>query len=98
MKVKFKSDNAILQRLKLNDNGEIQAFFTDTCIKHMDKYVPKDIGNLRDNISKEIDSVTYESVYARYQFEGQRQDGTRKISHWTTPRYWAILARKNEKC
>ena len=45
--------------LGINVNGRVQAFFTDTCYKHMDKYVPKDTGNLRTIVVKDIDSITY---------------------------------------
>ena len=38
----------------------------------MDKYVPLgDTGNLRDITHKEVDSITYESPYAHYQYIGK---------------------------
>lgn len=91
MEIKLNSANEILKRLKLDGNGEVQTFYTATCQKHMDKYVPKDIGNLRDNLDIGIDYITYESPYAEYQYNGHRRDGTRVVRNYTTPRYWTIL-------
>lgn len=67
----LKPINQIKADLGINPNGKVQAFFTDTCIKHMDKYVPKENRNLRNNISKTQNSVTYESNYARTQYIGE---------------------------
>lgn len=64
----------------------MQRFFTDTCYRYMDKYVPKDIGILRDNVDKGVDYITYESLYAHYQFVNQFPE-----DHYTTPGtgpYW----------
>lgn len=49
----------------------MQKFLTDTCYKHMDKYVPNDVGNLRDNVDKGTDYITYKSPYAHYQYIGK---------------------------
>lgn len=68
--------------------GRVQAFFTDTCVKRMDKYVPKDTGILRTNISKNANSVTYESPYAHAQYVGFTKGPVR---HYTTPRNRLIL-------
>ena len=74
--------------LGIEPNGRVQKFFTDTCAKHMDKYVPKDVGNLRDNISRKADSITYESPYAHAQYVGFT---TGEVRHYTTPRNRFIL-------
>ena len=77
--------------LGIDPTGPVQKFFTDTCAKHMDKYVPKDIGNLRNNVTLTTNSITYESPYAEYQYYGVREDGTHKVKHYTTPGtgpYW----------
>ena len=66
----LKPVSEIKARLGIQPNGPVQAFFTDTCYKHMDKYVPKDIGDLRDNIDKGVDYITYESPYAKIQYYG----------------------------
>ena len=91
MDVKMNPTSVIKARLGIEPNGRVQKFFTNTCYKHMDKYVPKDDGNLRTNVSIETDKVIYESPYAEYQYYGQREDGTHKVQHYTTPGtgpYW----------
>lgn len=70
--MKLKPVSEIKLELGINLNGRAQKFLTDTCAKHMDKYVPYDIGNLRGNIDKGIDYITYESPYARYQYYGKK--------------------------
>ena len=91
MPVKLKPTSEIKARLGLEPNGRVQKFFTNTCYKHMDKYVPMDEGNLRTNVSINNDSITYESPYARYQYYGIREDGTHEVKNYTTPgtgSYW----------
>jgi hypothetical protein len=68
--MKMNPINQIRAELGINPNGRVQKFFTDTCYRHMDKYVPKDIGNLRDNVDKGADYITYESPYAHAQYIG----------------------------
>lgn len=91
MPVKLKPTNVIKARLGLEPNGRVQKFFANTCYKHMDKYVPKDEGNLRTIVDIRSDSITYEQPYARYQYYGMRDDGTHVVRHYTTPgtgTYW----------
>ncbi len=67
----------------------MQRFFTDTCYKHMDKYVPKDTGILRDNVDKGADYITYESPYAHAQYIGEIHGSP--VVNYTTPgtgSYW----------
>lgn len=91
MPVKIKPTSQIKARLGLEPNGRVQKFFTNSCYKHMDKYVPKDEGNLRINVDIQSASITYESPYARYQYIGMRDDGSRVVKNYTTPgtgTYW----------
>lgn len=91
MPIKIKPTNKIKARLGLEPNGKVQKFFTNTCYKHMDKYVPMNIGNLRTIVDVQDDSITYESPYAKYQYYGEREDGSHKIQKHTTPgtgTYW----------
>ena len=91
MPVKLKPTSVIKTRLGIEPNGRVQKFFTNTCYKHMDKYVPKDEGNLRTIVDIQPDSITYESPYARYQYYGMREDGTHVVRNYTTPGtgpYW----------
>ncbi len=91
MPVKMKPTSQIKARLGLEPNGRVQKFFTNTCYKHMDKYVPKDNGELRTVVDIESNSITYEMPYARYQYYGMRDDGTHVVKNYTTPgtgTYW----------
>lgn len=92
MTLRLKPTTTIKARLGLETNGRVQTFFTNTCYKHMDKYVPKDEGNLRINVDIQPTSITYESPYALYQYKGMREDGSRVVKNYTTPgtgSYWA---------
>lgn len=89
--VKLNSIDKIKKRLGIQVNGPVQAFFTETCYKEMDDFVPKDIGNLRTIVDIQTSSITYESPYASYQYKGEREDGTHKVQNYTTPGtgpYW----------
>lgn len=91
MPVKMQPTSQIKARLGIEPNGRVQKFFTNTCYKHMDKYVPMDKGNLRTIVDINTNSITYESPYAKYQYYGQREDGTHKVKNYTTPGtgpYW----------
>ena len=57
----------------------------------MDKYVPQRDGNLRTIVDIQADSITYEQEYAKYQYKGMREDGSRPVRNYTTPGtgpYW----------
>jgi len=91
MPAKMKPISVIKARLGIEPNGRVQKFLTNTCYKHMDKYVPMDNGDLRNNIDIGTDYITYESPYARYQYYGVREDGTHQVKNYTTPgtgTYW----------
>ena len=91
MPVQMKPTSVIKARLGVEPNGRVQRFFTHTCRLHMDKYVPRDIGNLRTIVVEEPNAIVYESPYARYQYYGIRADGTRIVRNYTTPGtgpYW----------
>ena len=91
MPVKLQPTSVIKARLGIDSNGKVQKFLTNTCYKHMDKYVPMDEGNLRTNVNIQSNSITYESPYARYQYYGIREDGTHEVHNYTTPGtgpYW----------
>jgi len=87
--MKMKPISQIKADLGINPGGRVQRFFTDTCYKHMDKYVPKDIGILRDNVDKGADYITYESPYAHAQYIGEVHGSP--VKNYTTPGtgpYW----------
>ena len=55
----------------------------------MDKYVPKDTGVLRENVTIDINSITYEQPYAHAQYVGEVNGG--QVTNYTTPGtgpYW----------
>lgn len=83
MSVKLKPTSQIKARLGLEPNGRVQKFFTNTCYKHMDKYVPYREGNLRTIVDVQDDSITYESPYAKYQYYGISKNG--KPLNYRTP-------------
>jgi hypothetical protein len=89
MPVKLKPTSQIKARLGIEPNGRVQKFLTNTCYKHMDKYVPRDEGNLRTIVDIKADSITYESPYAKYQYYGVSKNG--KPLNYRTPGtgdYW----------
>lgn len=88
MRLEMKPTSQIKVRLGINPNGKVQKFFTDRCRIRMDKYVPKDIGNLRDNVDKGADYIIYESPYAHAQYVGYTKGPVR---NYTTPRNRTIL-------
>ena len=91
MPVDMNPVSTIKIHLGLEPNGPAQKYFTNACYRRMTKYVPKDEGNLRRIVDIGEDSITYESPYARYQYYGERLDGSHKVKHYTTPgtgKYW----------
>lgn len=93
VKVKMQPTSVIKVNLGLQKGGPVHKFFTDTCYRYMDKYVPKRHGNLRTIVAYGIegDKIIYLQEYAGYQYYGQRRDGTHKVKKYTTPGtgpYW----------
>lgn len=95
MPIKLKPTSVIKARLGIEPNGRAQKFFTNTCYKHMDKYVPmsdlESKGDLRTIVDIQPAYIVYESPYARYQYKGVREDGTHVVKNYTTPGtgpYW----------
>ena len=89
MPVKMKPTSVIKARLGIEPNGRVQKFFTNTCYRYMDKYVPKDTGVLRENVTIDSNSITYEQPYAHAQYIGEVNGGT--VVNYTTPgtgSYW----------
>lgn len=87
--MKMKPISQIKADLGINPGGRVQRFFTDTCYKHMDKYVPKDTGVLRTVVDKGADYITYEMPYAHAQYIGEVHGSP--VRNYTTPgtgSYW----------
>lgn len=76
-------------KLGIEPNGKVHKFFTNTCYKHMDKYVPKDTGTLRRVVNIEANQITYQSIYAHAQYVGIVNG--HPVRNYTTPgtgAYW----------
>ena len=89
MSVKMQPTSVIKANLGIEPNGKVQKFFTNTCYRYMDKYVPKDNGILRENVTIDSNSITYEQKYAHAQYIGEVNGG--KVVNYTTPGtgpYW----------
>lgn len=84
----LKPISTIRAGLGLEPNGKVQKYFTASCYQHMDKYVPKDTGNLRENVVLTADSITYQSPYAHAQYVGFTKGPVKK---YTTPRNRTML-------
>ena len=87
----LKPTSVIEANLGIQNGGSVHAFFTETCYKAMDKYVPMDNGDLRTNVDIQTDKIIYETPYARYQYYGMREDGSHVVKNYTTPgtgKYW----------
>ena len=89
MPVKMQPTSVIKVNLGIEPNGKVQKFFTNTCYRYMDKYVPKDNGLLREIVTLTSNSITYEQEYAHAQYIGEVNGG--KVVNYTTPGtgpYW----------
>lgn len=75
--------------LGIEPNGRVQKYFTERCYQHMDKYVPKDTGALRENVIVDNNSITYKSPYAHAQYVGIVHGSP--VKNYTTPRNRSIL-------
>lgn len=93
MSVKMKPTSVIKARLGINKGGRVQAFLTNTCYKHMDKYVPYDNGTLAyDSVDVQTDRIVYQAPYAHYLYEGKvmgpsipiKENGV--IVRWVSPK------------
>lgn len=80
--------NVIKANLGLDVNGRVQKFFTQNCYRHMDKYVPKDTGALRDTVTLKSDAVIYKSPYAHAQYVGETKGVVRNYTTPGTGPYW----------
>ena len=86
--VTIQPTSRIIARLGLEPNGTTQKFFTQSCYKRMDKYVPMRDGDLRTIVDIEPQWITYEVPYAHPQYIGFTSGPVR---HYTTPGtgpYW----------
>lgn len=100
MAVELKPISVIEARLGIEPNGPVQKFFTNTCAKHMDPFVPADKETLAKTVWVDgqpgpgvgIDTITYEQPYARYVYYGISKSGKplnySKDKHELANSYW----------
>ena len=89
MSVKIQPTSVIKANLGIEPNGKVQKYFTNTCYRYMDKYVPKDTEALREVVTIDNNSISYEQPYAHAQYIGEVNGG--KVTNYTTPGtgpYW----------
>lgn len=86
--MKMKPVSVIKADLGIEPGGRIQKFFTDTCANYMDKYVPMDRGDLRDNVYKGANYIEYQSPYAHAQYVGYTTGPVRNYTTSGTGPYW----------
>ena len=79
--------------LGIEPNGKVQKYFTERCYQHMDKYVPKDTGELRETVVKGTDYIKYNMPYSHAQYVGIIHGSP--VKNYTTPRNRSILGQKN---
>ena len=70
--------------LGIEPNGKVQKYFTERCYQHMDKYVPKDTGALRETVVKGTDYIKYNVPYAHAQYVGIIHGTPIKPENYTT--------------
>lgn len=59
----------------LQNKGPVQKFFTNEVARKCDPLIPMDTGMLKNNKAIGIDSITYESPYAKRQYYENRGFG-----------------------
>ena len=82
--IKFQPTRKIIANLGLEPNGRVQKYFTNTCYRYMDKYVPMDNGELRTVVTIGSNYIDYEMPYAFYQYMGHWEDGSHQVHNYTT--------------
>lgn len=87
--MKMKPISVIKANLGIEPNGRVQKFFTDTCRRYMDKYIPMDTGMLRQNVDIGTNYISYESPYAHAQYIGVVNGSP--VRNYTTARNRSIL-------
>ena len=82
-----------LEEIKKEVNlDKAQSFFTNTCMLHMDKYVPYDTGTLANTVTTTDNQIIYEQEYASYPYYGITKDGKKMHintdKHLLASSYW----------
>ena len=82
-----------LEEIKKEVNlDKAQSFFTNTCMLHMDKYVPYDTGTLANTVITTDNQIIYEQEYASYPYYGITKNGKKMHintdKHLLASSYW----------
>lgn len=92
--------SVIKTNLGIQQGGPVHKFFTATCAKAMDKYVPFDEGNLAGTVIQNgvptanvhDTYIVYDQEYAHYQWEGVSKSGKKlnyqKDKHAQATSHW----------
>lgn len=95
-----KPASIIKARLGIQPGGKVQSFFTDTCAKAMDKYVPMDTGSLAETVvingqinrsNVTANTITYNQEYAKVVYYGIRNGKPINLhtdKHSKASHYW----------
>ena len=94
MQVKIQPTSVIKARLGIEPNGRVQRYFQKRCKDYMDKYVPREDGNLRKNVDlSNPNYIVYQSPYAHYMYEGKvmgpnipKKNKAGRITGWFSPK------------
>lgn len=71
MSLKIQPTSSIKVALGIQENGPVHRYFQNLCYRYMDKYVPRDEGNLRRNVDlSNPNYIIYNSPYAHYIYTG----------------------------
>lgn len=87
VKLEMKSSSSIMNRLGINKGGKAHLFFTNSCARHNDKYVPMDTGQLKNTVEIDTTKYTYVQPYAHKQYTTNKGKGLRG-SYWDR-RMWS---------
>lgn len=81
VKVNLDSVNSILAKRGLEPGGKAQRFMTSEIYRLSMPYTPFDNNVLSTNVTIDANSITYNSLYARYQYYGKVMAGNpRKVT------------------
>lgn len=74
--------STIKTSLGIQPGGKVHKKFTQSCAKHMEKYVPLDSGTLRASVKTGVDYIDYDTPYAHYMWAGELYVGEESNSPW----------------
>lgn len=91
----FKADmsGAVAKIQAICTNGAVGKAAATSAARHMEQYVPRLTGQLRNSVHVKPFHVVYKAPYAHYQWEGKN------ITHRTTPgttSHWEKQANKTD--